>query len=438
MQQQLQLHAMVTTQEKPRGLQNTGGRFGREGQWCGCWWPLGPSHAGHRRQGHGGTWKWGMLAADGKKNVFFSCWFFGFTLSFYKFISVIVWKEAVCFVVMYHEWYGLRPGEKSGWGEWGNDAVFANIICQASTIRLEVRRYCAGWTCNSMNKFGVRRSCLWFMVFNDFFTAMVVFPLTCQPDGHFWLGHPYLLNHPFVSVPWQGPNIPAGGPTAPSKSPNLLPPPNFQVQGKGGTLRSRDAKGRGGNKGLADWRVGRKAVVGLIVGRAKFSLVSLKPSLYGGRWGMRSPMILIFGRSKLDARIFVSFLWWFAWPQSSWHFTFKVWTAQNYRGNVNHWSCEIEKWIRQLYCRVVKQINRIPTIVPEKCRKDGRHVAFLCEITRGRNLSMINRVTPNDVSVSRTRPVAGPGQGPQLGSWQKSVRGIWASSRNSASSLLEM
>lgn len=49
-------------------------------------------------------------------------------------------------------------------------------------------------------------------------------------------------------------------------------------------------------------------MVGLIVGRANFSLVSLKPSLYGGRWGMRSPMILIFGRSKLDARIFVSFL----------------------------------------------------------------------------------------------------------------------------------
>ena len=70
----------------------------------------------------------------------------------------------------------------------GDDAVFANIICQASTIRLEVRRYCAGWTCNSMNKFGVGRAFFFglFLAYDSWFSinfaARVAFLLTCQPD----------------------------------------------------------------------------------------------------------------------------------------------------------------------------------------------------------------------------------------------------------------
>lgn len=215
--------------------------------------------------------------------------------------------------------------------------------------------------------------------------------------------------HPFVSVPWQGPNIPAGGPTAPSKSPNLLPPPNFQVQGKGGTLKSRFAKGRGGNKALADWRVGRKAVVGLIVGRAHFFIGQPKNLHYmvdDGEWGL--PWFWYLDGPNWSEDFCVNFV---MVRLTSKQLTLHLQGLDCSKLQGQCQSCEIEKWIRQLYCRVVKQINRIPTIVPEKCRKDGRHLALLCEMTRGRNLSMINRNDSQSCFSFQDPPGGWPGSG---------------------------
>ena len=313
---------------------------------------------------------------------------------------------------MYHEWYGLRRREKSGWGEGGNDAVFANIICQASTIRLEVRRYCAGWTCNSMNKFGVRRSCLWFMVFNDFFCckARVVFPLTCQPDGHFWLGHPCLLSPIHLS-------------RCHDKVPIFLQEvqphhPSRQICYLHRTFRYRE---KGGHWSQNLLRVGGVTRPWLIEGLGEkqwlvwlweehiFSLVSLKTFTIWWTMGNEVSHDFDIWTVQIEARIFcVNFV---MVRLTSKQLTLHLQGLDCSKLQGQCQSCEIEKWIRQLYCRVVKQINRIPTIVPEKCRKDGRHLALLCEMTRGRNLSMINRNDSQSCFSFQDPPGGWPGSG---------------------------